>query len=86
MSKVPNIPSWLELESPPVIVAVTLGTDQRYLVPNGTIPLVPFTGVILKNTPLQVTVVIVVITGLEFKITSRLKAAPTQLPETTLTE
>ena len=80
------MPSWLELESPPVIVAVTLGTDQRYLVPNGTIPLVTFTGVILKNTPLQVTVVISVITGFGLKTTSKLKAAPTQLPETTLTE
>jgi hypothetical protein len=85
-NKLPYMPSWPDLDSPPVIVAVTCGSDHLYFVPNGTIPLVLFTGVILKNTPLQVTVDICVITGLGLSITSRLKAAPIQVPDVTLTE
>jgi hypothetical protein len=44
-------------------------------------PLVPFVGVTLNNTPLQVTVVIELTTGIELSVTVKLKATPKQFPE-----
>ena len=66
--------------APPVIPPVTLGADQLYNVPAGTIPLVRFVGVTLKITPLQVTVVIAVITAVGFKVTVTVKLDPVQTP------
>ena len=43
---------------PPVNPPVTPGALQLYKVPAGITPLTPSVGVILKNTPLQLTVVI----------------------------
>ena len=67
---------------PPVIPPVTLGADQLYKVPDGTIPFVEFTGVTLKNTPLQLTAVIAVITAVGFKVTVTVNVEP--VPQLTL--
>ena len=61
--------------APPVIPPVTLGADQLYNVPAGTIPLVTLVGVTLKITPLQVTVVIAVMTAVGLSVTVSVKAA-----------
>jgi hypothetical protein len=67
--------------APPVTVPEYVGTDQLYLVSAGTIPLVPFVGVTTNGTPLQVTVLIAVTSGVGFSVTISVKDAPTQLPE-----
>ena len=61
--------------TPPVIPPNTLGADQLYKVPTGTIPLVPFVGVTVNVTPLHVTVLIAVITAVGFNVTVNVKAA-----------
>ena len=66
---------------PPVIPPVTLGALQLYVVPDGTIPFVPFTGVILKNTPLHETPVIALITADGFTFTVTENTDPVQLPD-----
>ena len=71
--------------APPVIPPVTVGVDQLYNVPAGTMPLVPFVGVTAKNTPLHTTVVIAVITAAGFTFTVTVNIAPVQLPETGVT-
>ncbi len=48
---------------------VTLGALQLYVVPAGTIPLLPLVGVALNNTPLHPTAVIALITALGFTVT-----------------
>lgn len=55
----------LACDTPPV-KPVPVGVDQVYKVPAGTIPLVPFTGITVKLTPLQIVVVMALIlaTGL----------------------
>ena len=67
---------------PPVNPPVTVGTDQLYNVPKGTIPFVPFVGVAVNNTPLQLTVVIAVITGVGFTLMDSVNVEPIQLPDT----
>ena len=49
---------------PPVIPPVTLGALQLYVVPAGTMPLLPLVGVALNKTPLHPTAVIALITCL----------------------
>ena len=44
-------------------------------------PLMLLVGVTTKGTPLQVTVLIAVTSGVGFSVTTSVKAAPTQLPE-----
>ena len=65
---------------PPVIPPVTDGADHAYVVPAGTIPLVPFTGVNVNNTPVQLTVVIAVILAFAFTVTVNVNDEPVQLP------
>ena len=67
-------------EAPPVMPPVTLGTVQLYVVPAGTTPLVPFTGVIVKGAPLQADAVILVIAGLGLTVTITVKVAPVHVP------
>ena len=67
---------------PPVSPPVTLGALQLYRVPAGTMPLVPFVGVTVNDTPLQLTVVICVITAVGFRLTVKLNELPIQLPVT----
>jgi hypothetical protein len=50
------------------------------VVPDGTIPLVIFTGVTVKPTSLQTDAVIGVIAGLGFTVTVTVKLVPVQLP------
>ena len=54
-----------------------VGAVQVYKVPLGTIPLVISVGVIAKPTPLQVTVVIVLITAVGFIVTITVNDAAT---------
>ena len=71
--------------TPPVIPPVTDGVDQLYVVPAGTVPFVPFTGVTLNTIPVVTIVLISVIaaTGLTFTVT--VNDVPAQLPDTGLT-
>src|SRR5438874_203711 len=50
-------------DAPPVKPPVTAGTAQLYVVPAGTTPLVPLTGVAVNPEPLQDVAVIAVIAG-----------------------
>ncbi len=69
----------------PVIPPVTDGTDQLYKVPAGTIPLVLLAGLTVNVTPLQLTVVIAVITGVGLMVTVKVNVAPVQLPDNGVT-
>jgi hypothetical protein len=64
---------------------VTTGTGQLYVVPAGTIPLVRFTGLTVKSTPLQMETVISVIAGFGLTVTVTVNVAPGQLPEVGVT-
>ena len=75
MTKVPVIVDTLLPIAPPVKPPVTLGIAQLYFVPAGTMPFVPFTGVTLKNTPLQVVAVILVIDDVGFTVTVNVNVA-----------
>ena len=55
--------------APPVIVALYVGTFQVYNVFAGTMPSTSFVGVTTKATPLHVTVLIAVISGVGFSVT-----------------
>ena len=48
-------------DTPPLTPVVVIGADQLYVVPNGTIPLIPLVGEARNATPLHVTVLIDVI-------------------------
>jgi len=65
---------------PPVKPPVTLGALQLYVVPAGTIPLLPLVGVALNCTPLQVIAVIALITAFGLTVTVTVNVAPVQLP------
>ena len=69
MVRLPPIVAEFVALAPPVKPPVTVGTDHVYSVPAGTIPLVPLVGVTLKATPLQLTVVIAVITAVGLMLT-----------------
>ena len=71
--------------APPVNPPLTLGTLQLYTIPAGTIPFVPFIGLIVNATPLQLTELIAVITGVGLIVTVTVNAAPVQLPDTGVT-
>ena len=64
--------------APPVRPPVTTGTDQLYVVPDGTIPLVTVTGVAVKPVPPHMVVVIAVMAGVGFTVTVTVKVEPTQ--------
>ena len=67
--------------SPLVKVPDTAGTAHLYRVPAGITPCIPFTGLIVKELPLQTTAVKLVIEadGLIFTVTENV--LPMQLPE-----
>jgi hypothetical protein len=73
------------LAAPPVNPGVTVGAGQVYVVPAGTIPFVPFAGVMLNDAPLHVVVVIAVMAGVGFTITVTANALPAQVPEVGVT-
>ena len=62
--------------APPVNPPVTPGALHPYVVPAGITPLVTFTGVTLKNTPLHVVVLIAVIDDVGFTVTVTVNVAP----------
>ncbi len=67
--------------APPVIPPVTLGALQLYNVPAGTMPFVPFTGVSVNNTPVQLTPVIALILAVGLTVTVKENTDPAQLPD-----
>jgi hypothetical protein len=73
--------AWFAPAAPPVMPPVTAGAAQLYVVPAGTMPSVPFAGVAVNATPLQVVAVILVIAGLGLTVTVTVKFAPVQLPD-----
>ena len=82
--KLPLILAALVADNPPV-KPVPVGTDQLYVVPDGTVPFIPFTGATVKPAPLQVVAVIGVITATGFTVTVTVNGAPVQLPEVGVT-
>jgi hypothetical protein len=66
----------LLMVAPPVTLPVNVGAFQLYLVNNGTIPFVPSVGVTTNATPLHVTVVIAVTSGVGFNVTVTVKFVP----------
>jgi hypothetical protein len=85
LTSVPLILAWLVPAAPPVIPPVTVGADQEYVVPAGTIPFVPLDGVAVNATPLHVVAVIFVIPGLGLTVTVSVKLDPAQLPDVGVT-
>ena len=67
-------------DKPPVSPPVTIGTDQLYVVPAGTTPLVPLTGVVVNSIPLHVVADIELIVAFGLTVTVNWKVAPVQLP------
>jgi hypothetical protein len=70
-------------DAPPVTVPVNVGILQLYKLLFGTMPFVSLVGVTTKGTPLHVTVVIAVTSGVGFNVTVKVKLAPVQ-PEAVL--
>ena len=77
LTKVPLIFTALDPVVPPVNPPVTTGAFQLYKVPAGTTPFVPFTGLTVNNTPLQLTPVIAVTLGVGFNVTVKVNVEPT---------
>jgi hypothetical protein len=71
---------------PPVMLPVTSGADQLYVVPAGTIPFVPLIGVKLNEVPLQKDPVILVTAGNGFRVREIVKVLPVQVPDVGVTE
>ena len=70
-------------DAPPVTVPVNVGILQLYKLLFGTMPFVSLVGVTTNGTPLHVTVVIAVTSGVGFNVTVKVKLAPVQ-PEAVL--
>jgi hypothetical protein len=70
-------------DAPPVTVPVNVGILQLYKLLIGTMPFVTLVGVTTNATPLHVTVVIAVTSGVGFNVTVKVKLAPVQ-PEAVL--
>ena len=77
--------AWLVPGAPPVIPPVTTGAAQLYVVPAGTMPLIPFAGVEVKVASLQITFVIGVIAGTGLTVTITVKVAPVHIPDNGVT-
>ena len=82
LNRLPVITDTAVALAPPVSPPVTDGVDQLYVVPAGTIPLIPSVGVTVNDTPLQVTVVIAVITAVGLIVTVTVKVVP--IPQLTM--
>jgi hypothetical protein len=74
------------LATPPVNPPVTSGAGQLYVVPAGTVPLVPLAGDTLNPVPLHTDEVIVVMEGTGFTVTVTVNGLPTQVPDDGVTE
>jgi hypothetical protein len=67
--------------APPVMPPVTTGVPHVYVVPAGTMPFVPSTGATVKELPLQMVEVIVLITGMVTTVTVTVNVLPVHVPE-----
>jgi hypothetical protein len=67
-----------ELGAPPVIPPDTEGAGQVYVVPAGTVPLAPSTGVVVNDAPLQIFSIMAVIAGFGFTVTVTVNEGPVQ--------
>ena len=77
MRKVPvTIVGLFVADAPPVTLPVKLGTAHVYKVPEGTMPFVILVGVTTNATPLQITVVIVLISAVGGIVTVTVNTAP----------
>ena len=65
---------------PPVMPPVTVGTLQLYKVPSGTIPSPGFVGLTVNPTPLQLTVVRLLITAVGLIVIVNVNVDPVQTP------
>ena len=74
-TSVPLILPALVPDNPPV-KPVPVGVDQLYVVPAGTMPLVPLDGVVLNTVPVHTVVLIAVILACGFIVTVTLNTAP----------
>jgi hypothetical protein len=83
--RVPFMAGALVPDAPPAIPPVTTGTDQLYVVPGGTTPLVILAGVKVKVPPLHIVPVIPEIPGFGFTVTITVKSVPAQLPDVGVT-
>ena len=83
--KIPLIVAAFVALRPPVIPPVTLGANQLYKVPSGTIPFVVLAGLTVNITPLQLTEVISVITAVGLIVIVTVKVAPVQFPDSGVT-
>jgi hypothetical protein len=73
-------------ETPPVIPPVTVGAGQLYVVPAGTMPLIPSVGVALNGRVLPVPTVIALIDTPGLTVTVIAKTLPAQLPDNGVTK
>ena len=69
----------------PPLNPVPLGAAQSKVVPAGTLPLVPFTGVAVNATPEQTFAVMAVIAGTGVRLTCTLNVEPVQALATGVT-
>jgi len=67
---------WVNPLAPPVTPPVTLGTDQEYVVPGGTVPFTPSVGEILNGLPVQAIAVKELIEGIGKTVNVRVKGFP----------
>ncbi len=74
----------VDCDSPP-LNPVPVGAVHTYVVPAGTMPSVPLTGVILNVTPLQTVADIGLIVASGLTVTVNVKAIPVHDPESGVT-
>ena len=83
-----NVPVMLEAllpDAPPVNPPVTVGALQLYVVPAGTTPFVPSTGVAVNEVPLHTVAVIAVIEGFGLTVTVTVNVLPAHVPDVGVT-
>ena len=77
----PKIPPTADTCVAPPVMPVPVGALHVNVVPDGITPLLPSVGVILKNTPLHVVVLIVVTLAYGLILTLTVNVVPVQLPD-----
>ena len=71
--------------APPVMPPVTVGDNQLYVVPEGTTPFVPFTGVEVKEISVHTVLVSAGIEGVGLTVTVTVNGEPAQVPDVGVT-
>ena len=85
LPNIPNIPPTADTCAAPPVIPVPVGALHVNVVPDGITPFVTSVGVILKNTPLHVVVLIGVTLAYGLILTVTVNVAPVQLPDTGVT-